>query len=95
MPYASTKTEFITSVPNLFVARNTPVNSENIYVDFTFNKASTTITYTRSFGKVDDYFSYIGGLIGSALVLFFMLKSYSERSLLLDIAAVILENEHS
>jgi hypothetical protein len=54
-----------------------------------------TTTYTRSFNKLDDYLSYIGGLIGSALVIFFVLNTYSERCYLIDIASNILENYDS
>jgi hypothetical protein len=68
---------------------------DNFYGAVIFSKSSTTTTYTRSFNKLDDYFSYIGGFIGSALVIFFILKSYSERSYLIDIASHILSSEGS
>lgn len=76
MPYASVETDFVTSIPDLFVSKTTVV-SGNTYASMSFRKSSNTIVYSRSFAKVDDYFSYIGGLVGSALVIFFMMKEYS------------------
>lgn len=95
MPYTDIVTDYVTTIPSLFDARSVAVGINNIYAEITFSKSSTTTTYTRSFAKIDDYFSYIGGLIGSSLVIFFMLKSYSERCFLIDIASVILENDNS
>jgi hypothetical protein len=81
-------------MPNLMMARNIQVTTDQ-YVSVSFSKSSTTTTYSRSFNKVDEYFSYIGGLLGSALALFFLLKSYSERSYLVDIGSMLLSNDNS
>lgn len=64
----------------------------NTYVSISFSKSNRNTVYTRAFNKIDDFFSYIGGLIGSALAAFFILKSYSEKAFLMDLASNILQS---
>lgn len=54
-----------------------------------FTKSSTSTIFTRSFNKVDDYFSYVGGLVGTVLLFFFILSGYSEKSYVIDIASEV------
>ncbi len=56
------------------------------YAQISFNKASFTTTYTRNFNKVDTYFSYVGGLIGTIIGLMFILNSYSQKAYEISIA---------
>jgi hypothetical protein len=86
MPYTDISTEYITTIPNLFSAKARPAPTGH-YVQLMFTKSSTTTTYARSFNKVDDYFSYVGGLLGTTLLFFFILSSYSEKSYAISIAA--------
>jgi hypothetical protein len=86
MPYTDIQTEYITAIPSL-LATKTKLVSNNIYAEVTFTKSSTTTSYTRSFNKVDDYFSYVGGLLGTTLVFFFILSSYSEKAYVMSIAS--------
>ena len=70
------------------------VGTSNVYAQVSFSKSSRSTSYTRSFDKIDTLFSYIGGLFGSALGAFFLLKSYSEKAFLMDLASKILVNEN-
>jgi hypothetical protein len=86
MPYSVSKIEYITTIPNLFTSQNVEVGPNNLYAQVSFSKSSSTTVYSRSFNKIDSFFSYIGGLLGSALAIFFLLKSYSEMSFLIELA---------
>lgn len=59
------------------------------YVQIMFTKSSTSTIFTRSFNKIDDYFSYVGGLVGTVLLFFFILSGYSEKSYVIEIASQV------
>ena len=46
-------------------------------LDVRFNKSPKLTTYTRTFNKVDEYLSYVGGLIGTIIGLMFLLGKYN------------------
>ena len=50
------------------------------YAKIAFNKATYTTTYSRSFNKVDTYFSYVGGLIGTIIGFIFILNFYTQKA---------------
>jgi hypothetical protein len=56
------------------------------YASVVFDRSSLQTTYSRSFNKVDSYFSYVGGLVGTVLLLFFIMSSYSDMSFSIDLA---------
>jgi hypothetical protein len=93
MPYTDIVTEFVNYIPDLMIVRNLQVTGD--YVSVQFSKSSRTTTYSRSFNKLDNYFSYIGGLLGSALGIFFLLNYYSEQSYLVDIGSLILSDDNA
>ena len=45
------------------------------------------IVYTRNFNKVDTYFSYVGGLIGTILGFIFILNAFAEMAYGVSIAS--------
>lgn len=53
---------------------------------FVFFKSSSQTTYKRSFNKADEFFSYVGGLIGTILGFMFFMSNFSLMSFELDIA---------
>jgi len=57
------------------------------YMDLIFTKEPTTTTYSRSFNKVDNYFSYVGGLIGIIIGLIFIMGFFTERSYELSVGS--------
>ena len=69
----------ITAVPYLMTAKRP-------YAQISFNKATFTTSYTRSFNKVDNYFSYVGGLIGTIIGLIFILNLYTQKAYEISIA---------
>ena len=47
------------------------------YAVVTFRKSYESVIYKRSFNKVDTYFSYVGGLIGTIIGLIFIMGPYT------------------
>ena len=50
------------------------------YATIVFSKVSTTVTHNRSFNKVDSFFSYVGGLIGTMIGLIFVFNFYNQAA---------------
>ena len=67
-------------LPQSFV--NVPYfkNSKRAFAQIMFSKAGFTTTYTRSFNKIDAYFSYVGGLVGTIIGLIFILNNYTQKA---------------
>ena len=61
----------------------------NIY----FIKSARTITYTRSFNKIDDYLSYIGGIIGTIFIIFFIVQKYAEVAYTIEFSSQIIKED--
>jgi hypothetical protein len=80
MPFEDIKTENFTVLPKLFT--NTPylMKPTKAFASVAFHKAATTTIYNRSFSKVDSYFSYVGGLIGTIIGLIFILNIYTQTA---------------
>jgi hypothetical protein len=52
--------------------------STNQYFKFYIRKAATQMQFTRTFQKIDQTFSYIGGLFGTIILLLLPLNIYSK-----------------
>ena len=61
--------------------------SSNTYVQFRAMKSSTTTVYKRSFNKIDELFSYVGGLIGTILGFMLFMGNFTLMAFELDISA--------
>ena len=46
----------------------------------TFKSSKANATYQRSFNKIDAYFSYVGGLIGTIIGLMLIMEKYNEKA---------------
>ena len=46
-----------------------------------------TRTYTRSFHKLDNYFAYVGGLVGIILTFAFFMNFFTERAYDISVAS--------
>jgi hypothetical protein len=57
-----------------------------LYVSYYIQKSETKITYIRSFNKIDELFSYVGGLIGTILGFMLFMNNFTLMSFELDIA---------
>lgn len=51
------------------------------------------VTYDRSFNKIDNYFSYVGGLIGTILGVMIVMNSYSEKAYGISIASQLFHTD--
>ena len=80
MPYTDIQTESFTVLPQTFT--NVPYykNAKRAYAQVMFSKGASTTTYTRSFNKIDAYFSYVGGLVGTIIGLIFILNNYTQKA---------------
>ena len=56
------------------------------YMKLYLRKSPISISISRSFRKVDDTFSYIGGLFGTILVFFSFVGIYNELSYEIEIS---------
>lgn len=65
--------------------------SDDTYVVINFQKSPDAVTYSRSFQKVDDFLSYVGGLVGLIFGFIFILNSYSELCFELSLANVLFQ----
>ena len=65
-------------IPDLFRLTYTPAIANAPYAQIQFLRSSTSVTYHRSYNKVDQYLSYVGGLVGTVLGLFFLISFYNE-----------------
>jgi hypothetical protein len=50
---------------------------EDTYVTVNFRKSPQLAFYNRTFQKIDEFLSYVGGLIGTVMGLFFFLNKYN------------------
>jgi hypothetical protein len=73
--------------------KNTYIHNPNIYAIFTFLKSSTSNNISRSYEKLDNVFSYIGGLFGTVLILFFMVSSYNTYKFEVNLAGYLYRAE--
>ena len=53
-------------------------------------KSAKSDKFSRDFYKIDSFFSYVGGLMGTLIFIFFILKFYSEKSFEVSVAKRIL-----
>ncbi len=51
-----------------------------------FMKSTSSTTHSRSFNKIDTYFSYVGGLIGTIIGLIFIMSKYNETAYEISLA---------
>ena len=51
-----------------------------------FYKSSSSTVYNRAYYKVDEFFSYVGGLVGVIMGGMMLLSSYNQLSFELSIA---------
>ena len=58
----------------------------NLFVDLNIRKSPYSIHSVRSFEKIDQFFSYLGGLFGFILLGFFLVSYYNTASFEVDMA---------
>jgi hypothetical protein len=76
-------------IPELFQNINFEVTSD-LYAQLFFYKSSTSVTYNRSYYKVDEFFSYVGGLVGVIMGGMMLLSAYNQDSFEFSLAKDLL-----
>ncbi len=54
--------------------------TNDLYAGIYIQKSSNFIRYERQFNKLDNLFSYIGGLIGAMLALMILMQAYTDAA---------------
>lgn len=80
MPYSDIVTESIQRIPDSFRAENVLISPNLALAEVRFLKSDKATVYSRTFNKVDAYFSYVGGLIGTLIGLIFIIGKYNETA---------------
>ena len=77
MPWESVHSEKIAGTNDVFNTAPFNVGPGNTFAEITFSKSAKKSLIKRLFNKVDNYFSYVGGLVGTIVVLFFVMSFYT------------------
>ena len=94
MPYEDINEETVIRVAETF--KNSPFlpNATSHLCQVRITKSSSSVVYHRSFNKVDAYFSYVGGLVGTIIGLIFIMELYTEKAYELSLARkLFLDND--
>ena len=92
LPSEDIREETFLSVPDIFQTNAVNVANET-YADISDVRSPVDRTYNRSFNKIDNYFSYVGGLIGTILGLIFIMGVFSEKAYTISIASSIFSDK--
>jgi hypothetical protein len=92
MPLTNIQTESggIVTTPSI---KNIFLRITDNYAEFIFYKSTTSNNITRSFEKLDNVFSYIGGLFGTVLIFFFLVSSYNTYKFEVNLAGYLYRAE--
>ena len=77
MPFKSVVPEKIIHIPDQITLMPYMKTANDPYAEISFKKSFQTVNYERSFNKVDAYFSYVGGLVGTIIGLIFIMGPYT------------------
>lgn len=76
-PVVQIEEENVVRIPETFTCGYFLPSANQYLASLTFRKSPTTSTFSRSFNKMDAYFSYVGGLVGTILGLIFIVGFYT------------------
>ena len=94
MPFEEIKSENVTRITNSLKTSPYVATGSNKLVVGSFQKSTKSQTFSRGFNKVDAYFSYVGGLVGTIIGLFFIMGPYTEKAFEVSLAKkIIVDNE--
>jgi hypothetical protein len=63
----------------------------NFLAQLFFYKSNTLVTFNRSFYKIDEFFSYVGGLVGVITGAMILLRAYNQANFEISLARDLLE----
>ena len=94
MPYEEVEENKIIRIANYFTRSPFVATSTKPLFEVFFAKSSDFTIYERSFNKIDTYFSYVGGLVGTIIGLIFVMEFYTEKAYEISLAKkVMLDND--
>ena len=85
LPFAQKVVESGVIIPEIFQNIAFEVTNDR-YASFFFMKSAKSTTYERSFNKLDSFFSYVGGLVGTILGLMFVVANFTNMAYELELA---------
>ena len=94
MPWAEKADVSGSQVASTAVGQIYKVGPKNEYFQFYWRKSSSKVEINRTFVKLDQTLSYIGGLFGTIILLLIFLKFYSKYSYELSIGDKIFKNNN-
>jgi hypothetical protein len=80
LPYSQIKTEKGGMVTRNALKNRYTIASAESYCTFFFFKSPTSLAITRSFQKIDEVLSYLGGLFGTIAIALFIVNVYNSYS---------------
>jgi hypothetical protein len=80
MPWEDIQKEDIVRIPQKLASQSYIPNSGQPFIQLVLKKSPETTTFSRSFNKIDSYFSYVGGLIGTIIGFMFIMEKYNEKA---------------
>lgn len=85
LPFTQKVVESGVIIPEIFQNIAFEVTNDR-YSSFFFMKSARSTTYSRSFNKLDSFFSYVGGLVGTILGFMFLVANFTSMAYELDLA---------
>lgn len=64
-----------------------------MFFEVSFQKSPVARTFQRSFKKVDEFFSYVGGIIGTIIGIIFFLNIFAEKGYSVSVASQLFVSE--
>ena len=92
MPWEDKRTDTFYSAPHLHQSFSGRVINDT-YFELVIHKDPITVTYSRSFNKIDEYLAYVGGLLGFIMVFMFALSYFAEKAYGVSIAGALFNDD--
>ena len=94
-PFTDIRSETVTYIPDILTSSNSMRASSQIFATIEVKKSTKSVTYYRSFNKLDTYLSYVGGLVGTLIGLVFFMGPYTEKCFEISLAKkLMVDNNH-
>lgn len=93
LPYSQIKTEKGGMVTRNALKNRYTIASSESYCTFFFFKSPTSLAITRSFQKIDEVLSYLGGLFGTIAIALFIVNVYNSYSFEMTLGGVLYRPE--
>lgn len=85
-PFDNKKKETSVKIDSKFVKSKTGTFVANNFFILDINKSPTKYKYKQTFNKIDYVASYVGGLAGTIISLFFLLNMFNGKAFLISLS---------